>query len=101
MLQKKRLEVKPKVISGASGTWQYNYDPEKIEEFGIYAILEGELGGIAPEIDGHAGRFFNYLINGDFENMDPFRKRSDFKVNIKEFERNGKKLHGRFSKLLG
>ena len=28
--------------------------------------------------------------------MDPFRKRSDFKVNIKEFERNGKKLHGRF-----
>ncbi len=66
------------------------------KEFGIYAILEGELGGIAPEIDGHAGRFFNYLINGDFENMDPFRKRSDFKVNIKEFERNGKKLHGRF-----
>ncbi|MCH7877616.1 MAG: B12-binding domain-containing radical SAM protein, partial [Thaumarchaeota archaeon] len=87
---------KAKVISGASGTWQYNYDPEKIEEFGIYAILEGELGGIAPEIDGHAGRFFNYLINGDFENMDPFRKRSDFKVNIKEFERNGKKIHGRF-----
>ena len=50
--------------------------------FGIYAVLEGELGGIAPEIDGHAGKFFNYLINGDFENMDPFRKRSDFKVNI-------------------
>ncbi|GIS74245.1 MAG: hypothetical protein CM1200mP11_4600 [Nitrosopumilaceae archaeon] len=45
-----------------------------------------------PEIDGHAGRFFNYLINGDFENMDPFRKRSDFKVNIKEFEREGKKI---------
>ena len=93
---KAKTGSKAKVISGASGTWQYNYDPEKIEEFGIYAILEGELGGIAQEIDGHAGRFINYLINGDFENMDPFRKRSDFKVNIKEFERNGKKLHGRF-----
>jgi len=91
---KARTGSKAKVISGASGTWQYNYDPAKIEEFGIYAILEGELGGIAPEIDGHAGRFFNYLINGDFENMDPFRKRSDFKVNIKEFEREGKKIHG-------
>lgn len=93
---KKKTGSKAKVIAGASGTWQYNYDPEKIQEYGLYAILEGELGGIAPEIDGHAGRFFNYLINGDFENMDPFRKRSDFKVNIKEFERNGKKLHGRF-----
>ena len=72
---KAKTGSKAKVISGASGTWQYNYDPAKIEEFGIYAILEGELGGIAPEIDGHAGRFFNYLINGDFENMDPFRKR--------------------------
>ncbi|MBI5348534.1 MAG: nucleotidyl transferase AbiEii/AbiGii toxin family protein, partial [Chloroflexi bacterium] len=93
---KKKTGSKAKVISGASGTWQYNYDPEKIEEFGIYALLEGELGGIAPEIDGHAGRFFNYLINGDFDNMNPFRKKSDFKVDIKEFERNGKKLHGRF-----
>ena len=93
---KEKTGSKAKVISGASGTWQYNYAPEKIEEFGIYAILEGELGGIAPEIDGHAGRFFNYLINGDFENMDPFRKRSDFKVNIKEFERDNKKIHGRF-----
>ncbi|HSB49960.1 MAG TPA: radical SAM protein [Nitrosopumilaceae archaeon] len=93
---KKKTGSKAKVIAGASGTWQYNYDPEKIEEYGLYAILEGELGGIAPEIDGHAGRFFTYLINGDFENMDPFRKRSDFKVNIKEFERNGRKLHGRF-----
>ncbi len=93
---KKRIGSKAKVIAGGSGTWQYNYDPEKIEEYGLYGILEGELGGIAPEIDGHSGRFFNYLIRGDFENMDPFRKRSDFKVNIKEFERNGKKLHGRF-----
>jgi radical SAM superfamily enzyme YgiQ (UPF0313 family) len=93
---KKKNGSNAKVIAGASGTWQYNYDPEKIHEYGLYAILEGELGGIAPEIDGHAGRFFNYLINGDFENMDPFRKRSDFKVNIKEFERNGKKLHARF-----
>lgn len=85
-----------KLISGASGTWQYNYAPEKIKEFGIYAILEGELGGIAPEIDGHAGRFFRYLIDGQFENMDPFRKRADFKVNIKEFERDGEKHYGRF-----
>lgn len=101
-LHKKILEAKKKsgsnakVIAGASGTWQYNYDPEKIEEYGLYAVLEGELGGIAPEIDGHAGRFFDYLINGDFENMNPFRKRSDFKVDIKEFNRNGKTLHGRF-----
>ena len=93
---KKKTASMAKVIVGGSGTWQYNYDPEKIEEYGLYALLEGELGGIAPEIDGHTGRFFNYLINGDFENMDPFRKRSDFKVNIKEFERNGRKHHGRF-----
>ncbi len=93
---KKKTASKAKVVVGGSGTWQYNYDPEKIEEYGLYALLEGELGGIAPEIDGHTGKFFNYLMNGDFENMDPFRKRSDFKVNIKEFERNGRKLHGRF-----
>ncbi|NIP61417.1 MAG: radical SAM protein [Nitrosopumilaceae archaeon] len=93
---KKKNGSKAKVLAGASGTWQYNYDPEKIEEYGLYAVLEGELGGIGPEIDGHAGRFFNYLINGDFENMNPFRKRSDFKVDIKEFDREGKTLHGRF-----
>ena len=93
---KKRTGSKAKVISGASGTWQYNYAPEKIEEFGIYAILEGELGGIAPEIDGHAGKFFRYLMEGQFENMDPFRKKADFKVNIKEFDRDGKKHYGRF-----
>jgi len=28
--------------------------------------------------------------------MDPFKKKGRFKVNIKEFERNGKTLHGRF-----
>jgi len=93
---KKKSGSHAKVIAGASGTWQYNYDPQKIHEFGLYAILEGELGGIAPEIDGHAGRFFNYLINGDFENMDPFRQRKDFKVNIKEFNRDGEKIHARF-----
>ncbi len=93
---KKKNGSNAKVIAGASGTWQYNYDPEKIQEYGLYAILEGELGGIAPEIDGHAGRFFNYLIDGQFENMDPFRKRSDFKVNIKEFKRNEKTIHARF-----
>lgn len=93
---KKKNGSHAKVIAGASGTWQYNYDPEKLDEYGLYAVLEGELGGIAPEIDGHAGRFFNYLINGDFENMNPFRKRSDFKVNVKEFERDGHMIHGRF-----
>jgi len=93
---KKKNGSNAKVVVGGSGTWQYNYDPEKIQEYGLYALLEGELGGIAPEIDGHAGRFFKYLINGDFDDMDPFRKRSDFKVNVKEFERNGRKLHGRF-----
>ena len=93
---KKKNGSHAKVIAGASGTWQYNYDPEKIEEYGLYAVLEGELGGIAPEIDGHAGKFFNHLIDGDFENMDPFRKRADFKVNIKEFKRDDKLIHGRF-----
>jgi len=93
---KKKNGSHAKVIAGASGTWQYNYAPEKIEEYGLYAILEGELGGIAPEIDGNAGRFFNYLIDGQFENMDPFRKRKDFKVDIKEFKRDNKTLHGRF-----
>jgi len=93
---KKKNGSNAKVIAGGSGTWQYNYDPEKIQEYGLYGILEGELGGIAPEIDGHAGRFFNYLIDGQFDNMDPFRKRSDFKVNIKEFKRGDKTLHGRF-----
>lgn len=93
---KKKNGSKAKVISGASGTWQYNYEPEKIEELELYAVLEGELGGIAPEIDGHAGRFFNYLIGGEFENMNPFRKRSDFKVDIKEFKQGDKTIHGRF-----
>ena len=93
---KKKNGSNAKVVVGGSGTWQYNYDPAKIEEYGLYALLEGELGGIAPEIDGHAGDFFRYLINGDFENMDPFRKRKDFKVDIKEFNRQEKKYHGRF-----
>ncbi len=93
---KKKNGSHAKVIAGASGTWQYNYDPAKIEEYGLYAVLEGELGGIAPEIDGHAGKFFNHLIDGDFENMDPFRKKSDFKVDIKEFKRDDKLIHGRF-----
>lgn len=93
---KKKTGSKAKVISGASGTWQYNYAPEKIKEFGIYAILEGELGGIAPEIDGHAGKFFRYLMDGQFENMDPFRKKTDFKVNIKEFKREDETHYGRF-----
>ena len=93
---KKKNGSHAKVIAGASGTWQYNYAPEKIDEYGLYAVLEGEMGGIAPEIDGHAGRFFDYLIDGKFENMDPFQKRRDFKVDIKEFKRGDKTMHGRF-----
>ena len=92
---KKKNGSNAKVIVGASGTWQYNYDPKKIEEYGLYAVLEGELGGIAPEIDGHAGQFFNYLIDGAFDNMNPFAK-NDFKVDIKEFGKGEKKHHGRF-----
>ena len=92
---KKKNGSNAKVIAGASGTWQYNYDPKKIEEYGLYAVLEGELGGIAPEIDCHAGQFFNYLIDGAFDNMNPFAK-NDFKVDIKEFGKGEKKYHGRF-----
>src|SRR5438094_129833 len=71
---KKKNGSHAKVLAGASGTWQYNYDPKKIQEYGLYAVLEGELGGIAPEIDGHAGLFFNKLIEGEFENMNPNRE---------------------------
>lgn len=92
---KKKNGSNAKVVAGASGTWQYNYDPKKIEEYGLYAVLEGELGGIAPEIDGHAGEFFNYLIDGAFDNMNPFAK-NDFKVDIKEFGKGEEKHHGRF-----
>jgi radical SAM superfamily enzyme YgiQ (UPF0313 family) len=92
---KKKNGSNAKVIARASGTWQYNYDPKKIQEYGLYAVLEGELGGIAPEIDGHAGEFFNKLIGGEFENMNPFVK-SDFKVEIKEFGKDENKFHGRF-----
>ncbi|HKU33773.1 MAG TPA: radical SAM protein [Candidatus Nitrosotalea sp.] len=92
---KKRNGSNAKVIVGASGTWQYNYDPKKIQEYGLYAVLEGELGGIAPEIDGHAGLFFDKLINNEFDNMNPFVK-SDFKVEVKEFGKDESKFHGRF-----
>ncbi len=92
---KKKNGSHAKVIAGASGTWQYNYDPKKIQEYGLYAVLEGELGGIAPEIDGHAGLFFDKLIGNEFENMNPFVK-SDFKVDIKEFGKDDNKFHGRF-----
>ena len=43
MLQKQKNKSKAKVVVGASGTWQYNYDPAKIEEYGLYAIMEGDL----------------------------------------------------------
>jgi radical SAM superfamily enzyme YgiQ (UPF0313 family) len=92
---KTRNGSKAKVIAGASGTWQYNYDPAKIEEYGLYAIVEGDLGGIGPEIDGIGGKFFDDLINGEMEIANPFKK-TNFKVDIKEFSRNGRDYHGRF-----
>ena len=94
---KARTGSKAKVIAGASGTWQYNYDPKKIEEYGLYAIVEGELGGIAPELDGVAGRFFDAIINGELDEANPFKK-NEFKVEIKEFNGNGdgRKHYGRF-----
>ncbi|HZD34939.1 MAG TPA: radical SAM protein [Nitrososphaeraceae archaeon] len=84
-----------KVIAGASGTWQYNYDPAKIEEYGLYGIVEGDLGGIGPEIDGAGASFFDALIDGDFDTANPFKK-SKFKVEIKEYNRPERKYHGRF-----
>ena len=91
---KKKNNSKAKVVVGASGTWQYNYDPAKIEEYGLYGIIEGDLGGIGPELDGAGGRFFDALINGDLEVANPFKK-NEFKVEIKEFNRD-RKYHGRF-----
>ena len=90
-----RSGSKAKVIAGASGTWQYNYDPAKIEEYGLYGIVEGDLGGIGPEIDGAGRMFFDSLINGEMETANPFKK-TKFKVDIKEFVRNDRTHHGRF-----
>ena len=84
-----------KVIAGASGTWQYNYDPAKIEEYGLYGIVEGDMGGIGPEMDGAGGKFFDSLINGEMEIANPFKK-NKFKVEIKEFNRDNQQYHGRF-----
>ena len=92
---KNRNGSKAKVIVGASGTWQYNYDPAKIEEYGLYGIVEGDLGGIGPELDGVGGRFFDAIINGELETSNPFKKR-EFKVEIKEFVKSDRKYHGRF-----
>lgn len=92
---KRKNGSKAKILAGASGTWQYNYDPAKIEEYDLYGIVEGDLGGIGPEIDGTGGRFFDALINGEMETANPFKKR-EFKVEIKEFARDDRKYHGRF-----
>ena len=92
---KNRNGSKAKVIVGASGTWQYNYDPAKIEEYGIYGIVEGDLGGIGPELDGVGARFFDAVINGELDTSNPFKK-SEFKVEIKEFVKSERKYHGRF-----
>jgi radical SAM superfamily enzyme YgiQ (UPF0313 family) len=92
---KKENGSNAKIVVGASGTWQYNYDPAKIEEYGIYGLVEGDLGGIGPEIDGAAGTFFDALIAGEFETANPFKK-SKFKVEVKEYDRPERKYHGRF-----
>ena len=92
---KNRNGSKAKVIVGASGTWQYNYDPAKIEEYGLYGIVEGDLGGIGPELDGVGSRFFDAVINGELDTSNPFKK-SEFKVEIKEFVKSDRKYHGRF-----
>jgi radical SAM superfamily enzyme YgiQ (UPF0313 family) len=92
---KEKNKSKAKVVVGASGTWQYNYDPAKIEEYGLYAIMEGELGGIGPEIDGAGRSFFDALINNELETANPFKK-SKFRVEVKEFIRKDRKYHGRF-----
>ena len=92
---KKENGSNAKVVVGASGTWQYNYDPAKIEEYGIYGLVEGDLGGIGPEIDGAGGTFFDALIAGEFETANPFKK-SKFKVEVKEYDRPERKYHGRF-----
>jgi radical SAM superfamily enzyme YgiQ (UPF0313 family) len=92
---KEKNGSKAKVIAGASGTWQYNYDPAKIEEYGLYGIVEGDLGGIGPEIDGAGSKFFDALINNELETANPFKK-NPFKVEIKEFDRGDNTYHGRF-----
>jgi radical SAM superfamily enzyme YgiQ (UPF0313 family) len=92
---KEKNGSKAKVIAGASGTWQYNYDPAKIEEYGLYGIVEGDLGGIGPEIDGAGASFFDAIINNELDTANPFKK-NPFKVEIKEFERSGNMYHGRF-----
>jgi radical SAM superfamily enzyme YgiQ (UPF0313 family) len=92
---KKENGSNAKVVAGASGTWQYNYDPAKIEEYGLYGIVEGDLGGIGPELDGAGASFFDALIADEFETANPFKK-SKFKVEIKEYNRPERKYHGRF-----
>jgi radical SAM superfamily enzyme YgiQ (UPF0313 family) len=92
---KERTGSNAKILAGASGTWQYNYDPAKIEEYGLYGIVEGDMGGIGPEMDGAGGKFFDSLINGEMEIANPFKK-NKFKVEIKEFNRDNQQYHGRF-----
>jgi radical SAM superfamily enzyme YgiQ (UPF0313 family) len=92
---KEKTGSNAKILAGASGTWQYNYDPAKIEEYGLYGIVEGDMGGIGPEMDGAGGKFFDSLINGEMETANPFKK-NKFKVEIKEFNRDNQQYHGRF-----
>ena len=92
---KEKTGSNAKILAGASGTWQYNYDPAKIEEYGLYGIVEGDMGGIGPEMDGAGGKFFDSLINGEMDIANPFKK-NKFKVEIKEFNRDNQQYHGRF-----
>ena len=81
------MGVRQKLLPVHQGHGRYNYDPAKIEEYGIYGIVEGDMGGIGPELDGPGARFFDAVINGELENSNPFKK-SEFKVDIKEFSRS-------------
>src|SRR3989449_11060783 len=71
---KARTGSKAKVIAGASGTWQYNYDPAKIEEYGLYGVVEGELGGIGPEPAGGAGPIVDAPAQGEVETVRTLKK---------------------------
>jgi len=51
-----------KVVVGGSGTWQYNYDPEKINEYGLYALLEGELGALKFCTKNHFWIYLDQLL---------------------------------------
>ena len=84
---KKRMAVKQKLLQVLLEHGSIIIIRAKIEEYGLYGIVEGDLGGIGPEIDGAGASFFDALINGEMDTANPFKK-NKFKVEIKEFERD-------------